>query len=168
MVSLKITAPADKIVFQKGDSITFVGEKVGNITNIQWSSDLEGGAFSSGFPSFTTSTLRPGTHTITLSGVVGGPVASARSPAQANIRAQAPGTPVSNQIQIGVQGGNPKVSNLKFVSMAGQNNNNELFDRNGDYRLGALGPIQWQGQVDSGNMVDNFYFPISHADGYYK
>jgi len=162
--SLKITTPADNSVFQKGDSITFVGEKVGNITNIQWSSDLEGGIISSDFPSFTTSTLRPGTHTITLSGVVGGLVASARSPAQANIRAQAPGTPVSNQIQIGVQGGKPRVTKIAFESMTGPNNWNQIYDRKGEYRQSILlEPNQWQGSEVAGEVGEDYCWPVSYV-----
>ena len=174
--ALKITAPINGSEFQAGDPITFVGEKVGNITNIQWSSDLEGGIISSDFPTFTTSSLRPGTHTITLSGIVGGgPPVSIRNPGQASIRALAPGTPVTHSIQIGVKGnGKPGVIKIEFLPSAvngqGEENLNQIYDRQDEFKKGGnkfLGPVHWEGDVVSGivqqKTLPKYPFPISYV-----
>ncbi|PIP04967.1 MAG: hypothetical protein COX52_14555 [Syntrophobacterales bacterium CG23_combo_of_CG06-09_8_20_14_all_48_27] len=66
--SLKITAPPTGSVFDLGQAISFVGEKTGNVTNIQWLTNNV--AFGTGLTA-AKSDLPPGTHTITLSGQVG-------------------------------------------------------------------------------------------------
>lgn len=78
---LKIISPADSSVFDFGQPITFLGEKTGNVTNIQWSTNNF--SFGAGLTA-TNSDLLPGTHTITLTGQVGN-------------------SPVSNSITVGIR-----------------------------------------------------------------
>jgi hypothetical protein len=161
--SLKIVAPSDNSVFDRGQPITFLGEKTGNVTNIQWSSDLAG-LIGTSFPSIATSGLRVGTHTITLSGIVGGPVASIKSEVSPSIRGLAPGSPVSHSIKIQVKGGRPRLTKLEFQPMTGQNNQNKIYDRVGIFRKRTLlEPIQWQGKTEGNEVVEDFSYPISYV-----
>lgn len=65
--SLKIFSPASGSSFAFGELIPFVGSQTGSVSNIQWTSNLDG-SFGAGSISVATSGLRIGTHTITLSG----------------------------------------------------------------------------------------------------
>lgn len=161
--SLKIISPTTETVFSSGEDITFTGEKKGSVTNIQWSSNLDG-IIGSNFPTIHKSDLRIGTHTITLSGAVGGPVASILGSSSASIRAQSLGDTVSDSITIGITGGKPRVTKIEFQSMTAQTNLNKIYDRKGDFRKSTyLGPIQWQGKIVDNEIVQELCYPVSYV-----
>lgn len=89
--SLKIVQPANNSQFNFGETVTFVGEKIGEVTNIEWHSSINQVFANTLVASF--SSLSPGTHTITLRGISGG------------------GQPLSNSITIVIQ---PLVIEISF------------------------------------------------------
>jgi len=142
--SLKIIHPLDSSVYNVGQTIIFQGKKIGQITNIQWASDLDG-PIGTAFPSVATSGLRVGTHTITLSGT-------------------AAGTTVSHSIKVGIKGGKPRVTKIDFRSMSGHNNLNRIYDRKGAHRQNSfLEPVQWKGIEVAGDVQEEYCWPLSYV-----
>ncbi|MDP1624434.1 MAG: hypothetical protein Q8L64_01565, partial [bacterium] len=166
--SLKITQPADNSQFNFGESINFVGEKIGDIINLRWSSSIDG-VFGTDTLNIVKNNLSPGTHTITLSGQGGTPpvasVGKGGNPGAA-IRAQTIGN-FSHSITIFVKSGNPKVVMLDFLSGG---NHNRIYDRKGDLAAKDIGkqdkfldPIQWQGKISGNDITDVYCWPLSYV-----
>lgn len=172
--ALEIVTPSDNEVFESGQAINFTGSQAGNITNIEWISSIDG-TFAVDTLDTINSTLSPGTHTITLQGIVGSPLpASIRADLKqsSNIRAASVGEAVSDSITITIEEPKPviKVIGLDFLSGSGLDNRNRIYDRKETYKSGAVGdkflePTQWAGGIDSatGEVMESNNWPVSYV-----
>jgi len=169
--ALEILTPNDNDIFESGQLINFTGSQVGNITNIEWISSIDG-TFAVDTLDTINSTLSPGTHTITLQGFVGSPLPASIRAQSSNLRAASVGDIVSDSITITIEDPKPviKVIGLDFLSGSGLDNRNRLYDRKETYKSGAVGdkflePTQWAGGIDSatGEITESNNWPISYV-----
>jgi len=170
---LKILNPHNNDAFDFGQSINFIGSQTGNITNIEWVSSIDE-VFAENTLSVTKSNLSPGTHTITLRGIIGGPPASIRSGVSPSpqIRAAAVGDPVSATVMIVIKEPKPypMILGIDFLSCSGLDNRNRLYDRKNEFKSAPIGqkflePTQWGGTINQsgGYVAESFNWPVCYV-----
>jgi len=170
---LTILNPHNNDAFDFGQSINFIGSQTGIITNIEWVSSIDG-VFAADTLAVTKSNLSPGTHTITLRGIIGGPPASIRSIVgpSPQIRAAAVGDPVSATVMIMIKEPKPypMILGIDFLSCSGLDNRNRIYDRKNEFKSAPVGqkflePTQWGGAINQsgGYVVESFNWPICYV-----